>query len=247
MELGSLMFAVQLLYMLVLTAGIVFGIVGVRRLGSLAILCGLGSATLLATRLAWLLSALGYPSSPPQTLLAKLYFLSINVLPFAESLGAALLIFACLHRAKRPLESKSRTRHDWATTSLLRRTVALPVWILSGAMALVVAAGALITALVPTDDAVPRLVRGTVTQVYQGGASFAFTPDRPGRHRIIQTLDTRTWIDKRGAQHNDARPICLHEGVTTHRRVELAFLDVKGGRRYGFGDRSFLLSIRCLD
>jgi hypothetical protein len=98
---------------------------------------------------------------------------------------------------------------------------------------------------VPTDDAVPRLVRGTVVE--HVGAGFRFVADDDPDDPEVYWPNSRFWVDGRGAQRNEGTPTCLRADAELPTRVELAFLDVRGGRAHTFGDFPYLLSVRCLD
>ncbi|OLF09013.1 hypothetical protein BLA60_20705 [Actinophytocola xinjiangensis] len=112
---------------------------------------------------------------------------------------------------------------------------------------MVIAGGVTAAAAVPTDDAVPRLVQGTVVSYSEEGPAIAFVEDGGDGQPRTYPLNSRFWVDRNGAQRTDDTPACLQPDISTPRRVELTFLDVTGSRSHNFGNFPYLLSVHCLD
>lgn len=248
----------QTLIMLVPAVGIILTCLALRRLErATAWLVGLGCAILFTANLLWLLWVTGTIrlEQPAGSLLGKVSALAMQLLPVAEVIGLILVISAALRR-KAPTGTPpaivevagegAGTDKDRARRPLLRRTVAVPVWTLTGA-AVVIAGGVTAAAAVPTDDAVPRLVQGTVVSYSEEGPAIAFVEDGGDGQPRTYPLNSRFWVDRDGAQRTDDIPACLQPNISTPRRVELTFLDITGSRSHNFGNFPYLLSVHCLD
>lgn len=236
------------LVVLVPAVGLLLTVLAAQRLGRRrAWLCGTACAILVVTRVVALLGAVGVfsPSSAADSLFGKALRFGLEVLPVLDLVGVALLLVACLGRDRTAPESEVVEHDASSRTSLLRRGVTVPAWAIAAAVVVVSGVAALLAAI-PTDDAVPRLVRGTAQLADSADTkSFTFIQDGQGDSSRVYALNSSVWIDRGGAQRNDGAPACLQRDAV--HKVELAFVDVTGSRSLGTGDFPYLLSVRCLD
>ncbi len=243
----------QGLITLVPAVGVVVTLLAARKLTRrTAWLVGTGCAILVTTNLLWLLWGAGAirPTQPSRHVLGKLYEAGMQLLPLAEAVGLAVLIGAALRGRERPPAARAEVDapepERKAKAPFFRTTIAMPTWAVIGVVAVAVG-GAVAAAVTPTDDAVPRLVQGTVVSHSDDGTSFVFIEDGADGHPQTYPLHSRLWIDHTDAQRNDGRPACLQPDATTPRRAELAILDITGSRDHNFGDFPYLLSVHCLE
>lgn len=244
----------QGLITLVPAAGLVLTLLAARKLTRPTVwLVGTGSVILVTTNLLWLLWGAGFvlPTQPSRHVLGKLYEAGMQLLPLAEAVGLAVLIGAALRNRERPPAAKPELdgseSERKSKSPFFRKTITMPAWVIISVAAAGVGSAVAIAAVIPTDDALPRLVRGAVVSHSDDGTSFVFVEDGTDGPPQTYPLHSRFWIDHTGAQHNDGKPACLQPDITTPRRAELAILDIKGSRDHNFGDFPYLLSIHCLE
>jgi hypothetical protein len=124
----------------------------------------------------------------------------------------------------------------------LGRRVQLPVWALVIVVGFGALAGAAGVAWLTADRGVPNVVRGTITAVNADVTAIGFTQDGTDREGAGLPLALDYWTDRDGHNVGGRPPVCLTPG-SSGQRVELAILDVRGGR-HGFG--KLVVWVRCL-
>nr|WP_198151632.1 hypothetical protein [Kibdelosporangium sp. MJ126-NF4]CEL17440.1 hypothetical protein [Kibdelosporangium sp. MJ126-NF4] len=230
------------LLLIIPITGLVFGVRRAATRPRTALLFSLGCVVVLVSWLVTLLNRIGAwrTDGASENLLEKAFAVVPELVLIVGPIGVAFVLVAFV------LETRAAAAFADAAS---RPRLWLRPWSHVAAAAAAFVPMSLLVALVPVGDASPTLVRGTAVHVNDTPPTFVFLPDGVvgGIEKgSTYPLDNPMWVDSTLQKHMGGRPECLSLPGDTHRRVELALVDVHGNYDAGFGNLRLLLSVRCL-